>query len=294
MPTPVRTSSYTSYNPYTPPRPNPEAPAPAVPAPAANSWETYLNEGFDPSKSIWGANGKNAYQANRARDFFKTRGGHELYGMFEKIHKENPWAARAFREAVMGGGRGENDFEAALIHKMFGGNMLAYNQYRNLAHSQGMEGRVGTWDLAKGTWTNGTNSFGDTPYTYKDWNPYTMQKGLQSLPGHEEDGAESWATYGANPQFGQGYNGDAVTPPGQGANGIGIQKPGMIQGTKNPINRGGGTAAPAPIVPTPGPAAGPSAPPITVNPGTSAVNPTGMTGGYRYQGPAGRVNRNGS
>src|SRR5574343_197197 len=55
--------------------------------------------------------------------WWKTRGGHELYNIFTKIEQENPMAAWAFWDAVVGTGRGMNDLQAGTIHKKFGGHI---------------------------------------------------------------------------------------------------------------------------------------------------------------------------
>lgn len=199
-------SAQPGENPYAPPTPPPETggvepkPGGVVP-PGPNTtmadWNAYINQGFDPSTSIWGEMGRAAYNRSRAEDFFRTRGGHELFGFFNNIYQKNPMAGRAFWNAVAGMGHGQNDLQTATIHRMFGGDMNAYNRWRNELMNTGQENRLGNFDLSTGKWWNDI----DPSYQWDNWNPYFMLQGLQSTPGNAYAGTEAWQTYGANPQF---------------------------------------------------------------------------------------------
>jgi hypothetical protein len=257
----------------------------------------------------------------KQEEWWKSRGGHELYDIFAKIEKENPLAARAFWSAVVGTGRGMNDLQAATIHKKFGGDMNAYNNWRNQAHHGGWEAYEGYFDLANGKWTPGA---GYNAQYIKDktgwdvaggwqaspawnWANYqnTLKTGLQSLPGHEEDGAESWNTYLHGAQFGP----NGVTYPSvyEQAVGSGLIQPPRPSGPvpKLPARSGPGTTVnnPTPFA-TGTVAAGPSSPPPAVNvpaptnttPSTpvapaipTPTNPTGARGTWQYRNQAGQV-----
>jgi hypothetical protein len=239
--------------------------------------------------------------AAKEGDWWRQRGGHELYDIFAKIEAQNPMAARAFWNSVVGRGRGENDLMAATIHKKFGGDMNAYNNWRNAAHHGGYEGYEGNFDLATGKWKGGSgynqqyladrgvNAAGDWAADWA-WGDYkkNMQLGLQSTPGNEEAGAEAWKTYGAGAHFGlQGaqYPGVAEqaniaatgTNPyaGQYNRVAGGQRPGMEQGVKNPGINLGTTPATQPNIPVPNP---------TNTGAPSAANPyqSSSGGGYRF------------
>lgn len=188
-------------NPYSPP---PE-PAPGGPKPPeqggpggtaptqVTDWNSYLNQGYNANQHPF----QNQYRANRASDWFKTRGGHELYAMFKSIYDQNPMAGRAFWDSVVGRGQGQNDLMAATIHKMFGADMNAFNNWRNAPHYGGQEGQQGYFDLTSGQWKGGNNQ----SFNFQNWNPYSMVTGLQSTPGNAYAGAESWKTYGAGSNF---------------------------------------------------------------------------------------------
>ena len=151
-------------------------PAPGAP-PAPAGVDFYA--GFDPKKSIWGEAGRNAYAADKANEYFRTQAsGEALYNQWKKINAENPWAARAFRHSVMGMGGGQNDFEKQLLQREFGGDTEKWNQYRNFAHGQGMEGAEGGFNLLTGEYTppGQATAAGIQGYKTQGWNPAAFQR----------------------------------------------------------------------------------------------------------------------
>lgn len=291
-----------TYTPRTPspavtPPPPVETPKPGGvvepgPGTTPQNWMDYLNQDFDATKSIWGEAGRDSYQRNRASEFFKTRGGHELYNWFKQIYDRNPMAGRAFWEQMVGSGRGQNDLQAATIHKMFGGDMNAYNTWRNELHHGGRENQLGNFNLVTGKWDNGgiTDGWGWDSVGVGQWNPYYAQTGLQSLPGNAADGtpnymqgADSWRTYGAgqhfDPTVGAAYPGPGLQAqfaagevPGYDRTGRRIAPNISVPKVDVPGTRGPGTNAPA--VPVSPHAGGPS----TTNPYA-----TSSGGTYRYR-----------
>lgn len=207
-------NSTTQPPPTTPPvaggvEPKPGTP-PATPGAAALPWAT--------NSAPW------VNRAN-AEGWFRTRGGHELYGLFRQIYDRNEMAGRAFWDSVVGRGRGENDLQAATIHKMFGGNMDDYNNWRNKLHHQGQESYLGNFDLSTGKWTNGGGLGGFNDFDWSSvgvgaWNPNYLQTGLQSKQGIDPatgkpyyySGADSWKTYGAGQYF-DPTRGASYAPP---------------------------------------------------------------------------------
>lgn len=265
------------------------APAPVVPAPAPTT----------PAPATVAPWMKQA----DAEGWWRQRGGHQLYDLFNKIYSENQLAGRAFWNAVVGRGRGENDLQAATIHKMFGGDMNAYNNWRNAAHQGGFEGMEGSFDLLTGKWNpgagfnsqylaeRGVTSPGAWAYN-GNWNDFknTFGVGLQSTPGNEEAGAEAWKTYGYNPTFGP--NGVTYPSPYEQAVGSGIiapnpaitsPTPAAPRTTPNPytLNQQR-VVSPTPAITAPAPTP-PTAPATPVNPyPTTPVNPHGSPRGYQY------------
>ena len=235
--------------------------------------------------------------ANDARTWWKQRGGNELYDIFQKITAQNPLAGRAFWQSVLGMGHGENDLQAQTIHKMFGGDINAYNNWRNAAHHGGWEASEGNFDLVNGKWTAGPGynqqyikekaGFDATGDWTANWNWGDYKKnlgvGLQSLPGHAYDGVESWQTYTANPNFtptgvryGAQYGG--VPVPKQPARPGGTSIP-----TPTGVPTGGPTSAPPPAVTAPPPTTT-TAPSTPVNPyPNTPVNPHGVKGTWSYR-----------
>jgi hypothetical protein len=227
-------------------------------------------------------------------EWWRKRSGTELYDIFQKINAENPLAARAFWSSVVGRGHGENDLQATTIHKMFNGDLDAYNNWRNAAHHGGYEAYQGNFDLGTGKWTagpgynqqymadRGINAAGDWASSW-NWGDYqkNLGLGLQSLPGHAYDGTAAWEEYNKQVGFGGGAPASPVV--------AGLQRPGVIPGTKpNPI---GGAPMPAPTISVPGPTVGPgSAPSTPVLPNVATpTNPAGSPSVYQYRNRAGQV-----
>lgn len=291
---------------YTPVAPAPAVPRPNVPPPnptpapgptTPTNWNEYLAQGFNPATSIWGEAGRDFYMQNRAQEFFKTRGGHELYDIFRRIYDVNPLAGRAFWQKVVGMGHGQNDLQAATIHRMFGADMNAYNNWLNELHHAGREPYAGNFNLVTGTWGNGVedanmwnginNSWNWNSLSQGAWNPYTMQTGLQSLPGHEYDGSEAWNTYSAGMHFGP-----------RGAQYPGVQEQSDLAAAGRSFEPYGGqhSAAgaapnpsgniPVPKVPVPGGGRTPVSNPVQPNVAApSTTNPYATSSGgapYRY------------
>jgi hypothetical protein len=213
-----------------------------------------------------------------------------------------------------------NDLQAATIHKKFGGDMNAYNNWRNLYHGNSMDSYAGFFDLGSGKWTPGAGfnsqyvkdrlgwdvSGAWQPSAGWDWGNFqnTMQPGLQSTPGNAGAGAESWNTYG----YGATFSPTGVTYPSvyDQAVGSGIIAPTTTDGPRPfPTPRTGGTPTPNPTpfaspsggavsappsgFTAPPPTAAPNVPVPTATPtvtrtGTpSTTNPYGGdAGGYRY------------
>jgi hypothetical protein len=139
-------------------------------------------------------------------------------------------AGRAFWDAVVGRGRGENDLQAATIHKMFGGDMNAYNNWRNQLHYSGQDNQLGSFDLMTGRWNNGgiTDDWGWDSVGVGKWDPSYLSMGLQSTPGNAYAGAESWKTYGAGQYF-DPTQGASYAPPALQAQFAAGQVPGYNQ-----------------------------------------------------------------
>jgi hypothetical protein len=245
-------------------------------------------------------------------EWWKTRGGHELYDIFDRIDKENPMAARAFWDSVVGTGRGMNDLQAATIHKRFGGDMNAYNNWRNQYANNNLESYAGNFDLQNGRWTpgqgfnsdyvrdrTGMNVSGPWQASW-NWGDYrnNLQTGLQSLPGQAEAGAESWNTYLGGADFSnQGVhygptgasqsvkpNVAAIKGPGGAFSptGVAVPNPNNLQTAAGPGN----------FTPSINREPNPS---VTVPSAITPTNPTGNTGGYRFKpnpGDPSRVWRN--
>jgi hypothetical protein len=286
------------------PTETPKAPAPAVPKPQAGDW-------------------------------WQTRGGHELYDIFARIEKENPMAAMAFWDAVVGSGRGQNDLQAATIHKKFGGDMNAYNNWRNTLHGNSLDSSIGNFDLKNGKWIPGAGfnsqyvkdrtgwDVGNGWQSSWNWGDYqnNLKPGLQSTPGNEEAGSDSWKTY----LYGARFTDKGVEYPNPYTQAVGS---GIIQPLADPdahnnaltiwnrpkldpvAQRGPGTLNTGPVASYANPAAGainapPSgftAPPptaqdnsvpTTVNTGApTAANPAGNKPGaksYGYRNTWGQV-----
>lgn len=282
----------------TPTAPPPEAkptPAPAVPGgippPQANA-------------NPWNTRGD-------AEAWFRSRGGHELYGLFDQIYKRNPMAGRAFWDSVVGRGRGENDLQAATIHKMFGGDMNAYNDWRNQLHNSGQENQLGNFDLRTGKWNNGgiTGDWGWDSVGVGAWDPNYLGLGLQSKQGvdpatgkpYYQAGQESWKNYSAGQYF-DPQQGARYAPPDLQAKFVAGQVPGYNQ-QGQAINPPASPATPATNTPPPAVTAPPPAPAQNVAPATavnpnvaapSAANPFAgdqrRGGGYQFTSPGWRVN----
>lgn len=217
----------TPGNPYAPPpEPNPTAPPPE-PKPGVPGGIPPPQPGAQP----WNTRGD-------AEAWFRTRGGHELFNLFKQIYDRNPMAGRAFWSSVVGRGRGENDLQAATIHKMFGGDMDAYNNWLNELHHTGRESQLGNFDLRTGQWNNGgiTDPWSWDSVGVGAWNPNYLQMGLQSLPGNDPKtgnpyymaGADSWKTYSAGQYF-DPTQGASYAPPALQAQFAAGQVPGYNQ-----------------------------------------------------------------